>query len=270
MDISAISPPPLLSDYVESIWYCVGDSLGHSHERIIPDGSMQLLVNLDENELRWQASDVAPQRVSGAAVAGAWSSSFVIDTRQQKHITGVSFRRGGAAAFFPVPSVAFRNNHVALNDVFSGLDLREQLLSALQMRNGRSRLFATWIDFLTEHFVPHRCPTWLPLACDLLAVNQSVRTVSTACGMDIRRFRAEFSAAVGISPKSFARVRRLQRVMADIAGGATIDRPGWADIALANGYFDQAHMNRDFRLLAGVTPAQYQPRDPLEPNHNPV
>jgi transcriptional regulator GlxA family with amidase domain len=54
-----------------------------------------------------------------------------------------------------------------------------------------------------------------------------------------------------VSPKQFARTARLHRTVDLLQRGAS---SGLADAALRAGYFDQAHMSRDFHDLAGVTP----------------
>ena len=47
---------------------------------------------------------------------------------------------------------------------------------------------------------------------------------------------------------------RFERVVSILAS----DEPSrWVDVAYDGGYYDQAHFNRDFRALAGVTPRQY-------------
>lgn len=65
-----------------------------------------------------------------------------------------------------------------------------------------------------------------------------------------RRFRDE----LGLSPKLAARIVRFERARKMIQ--SAMPRPPLADVALACGYFDQAHLNRDFVRLAGCTPTE--------------
>ena len=64
-----------------------------------------------------------------------------------------------------------------------------------------------------------------------------------------RRFREEF----GLSPKLAARLIRFERANQMLGG---IDGPSIAEVATTCGYFDQAHMNRDFVQFAGLAPGQ--------------
>jgi transcriptional regulator GlxA family with amidase domain len=60
-----------------------------------------------------------------------------------------------------------------------------------------------------------------------------------------------FVRDLGIRPKVYARIVRLSAVLATLDDA---DRASAVDVALDAGYFDQAHLLRDFRLLAGRTP----------------
>lgn len=65
-----------------------------------------------------------------------------------------------------------------------------------------------------------------------------------------QRFRSE----LGLSPKTAARVLRFERAVRQLR---LPHRPPLAEVAAACGYFDQAHLNRDWRALAGCTPTQW-------------
>jgi AraC-like DNA-binding protein len=70
-----------------------------------------------------------------------------------------------------------------------------------------------------------------------------------------RRLQRAFDRSVGLSPKVLGRVLRLRQAVRRLESAG---RPlSWAGVAAAAGYADQAHLIREFRALAGVTPAAY-------------
>jgi AraC-like DNA-binding protein len=78
----------------------------------------------------------------------------------------------------------------------------------------------------------------------------SVGALAAELGWSHRRLIARFREHVGMAPKAVARVMRFDRAVRALRSP---DR-GLAEIAYDCGYFDQAHLNRDFRALAGTTP----------------
>ena len=81
----------------------------------------------------------------------------------------------------------------------------------------------------------------------------TVSALAAEIGCSRRHLQAKFAEQVGLSPKTAIRMVRFDHVCAALA--ATPGR--WADLAAEAGYADQAHLNRDFRDLAGVTPSEY-------------
>lgn len=78
--------------------------------------------------------------------------------------------------------------------------------------------------------------------------------ILTEIGWSRARLAKRFRSQVGLTPKAAARVLRFDRAMGLLA------QPGHrslASLALACGYYDQAHFNRDFRVLAGCTPREW-------------
>jgi AraC-like DNA-binding protein len=70
-------------------------------------------------------------------------------------------------------------------------------------------------------------------------------------GLSVRRLERRFAAAVGLPPKLFSRIQRFSSVF------RLLEEPSrdWVETALDCGYYDQAHLIRDCRNLAGTTPA---------------
>jgi AraC-like DNA-binding protein len=62
---------------------------------------------------------------------------------------------------------------------------------------------------------------------------------------------------VGVSPKTFARVVRLTRVVERVRSVAAGESINWSALALELGYYDQAHLVDEFRELTGVTPTAW-------------
>jgi AraC-like DNA-binding protein len=81
-----------------------------------------------------------------------------------------------------------------------------------------------------------------------------VDDLALSSGLSSRHFSRLFTQRVGIPPKTYARILRLH-----VAIAAKTMRPeaSWADIAQEAGYFDQAHLDKDFRALADVTPSGF-------------
>jgi AraC-like DNA-binding protein len=80
-------------------------------------------------------------------------------------------------------------------------------------------------------------------------------------GCSHRYLLSEFRTYVGVAPKTLARVLRCQRAIRLLDNGKS---GRLADLALACGYSDQAHLNRDFRLLTGLSPTLWNDEPRLD------
>jgi AraC-like DNA-binding protein len=81
----------------------------------------------------------------------------------------------------------------------------------------------------------------------------TVEALAEEVGWSRRHLFARFREHTGLPPKVFARILRFQHaasLLADTNG------PSLCEIALDCGYYDQAHLNRDFREFAGRTPTE--------------
>jgi len=88
--------PAPLSDFISDFWLYDDYAPPHFKERILPSGTIELVINLRDDELRIH-DRVGPrlcERFSGAVVSGTYGGFFVIDTAQETSLMGVHFKPG--------------------------------------------------------------------------------------------------------------------------------------------------------------------------------
>ena len=142
------------------------------------------------------------------------------------------------------------DRHVDLDALWGrrARELRERLCAATTTDQRFAILEAELASRLDERHV-HPAVTY---ALDALARPQvRVGDIAKCAGLSQRRLIELFTAAVGMTPKRFGRILRFQRATA-LARSAALD---WTRVAHECGYYDQAHLIRDFRELADVTPS---------------
>jgi AraC-like DNA-binding protein len=224
------------------------------------------MVNLAEDEFRTYGTVCAEQmsQHSGAVVAGPHAKSVVIDTRAQRWLAAVEFRHGGASRFFAMPMTDISNQVVPLQDLWrsDGTLLRERLLDA----STPASKFCILEEVLLEHLRLELDPA-IRHAINALRAGVPVSQVALRLGLSPRTLARRFSSQVGITPKRFARVHRLQRVLCAVRRSS---KPDWCALAAEHGYTDQAHLIHDFRDLADITPSEYKPHSPQRNNHVPI
>lgn len=242
-------PGPPLSSFVDYMW-SLGDAPAHATERIVPSGTLELVINLHEDEIRIYDPSGAIRRFSGAVVSGAYRRFFVIDTRAHASLVGVHFRPGGAEPFLGAPPGALIDRHVDLDALWPGpaVQLRDRLCEAAPAAR-----FAVLEQVLLRRLSRHRGghPA-VPLALARLArPDTTIGDVAAHLGLSRRRLIEVFTAEVGMTPKRLTRVLRFQRAIALARCAGT---PDWGRLASQCGYFDQPHLIHDFQELAGLSP----------------
>jgi AraC-like DNA-binding protein len=78
-----------------------------------------------------------------------------------------------------------------------------------------------------------------------------VGDVARALGMSRKHLNTLFRDHVGMSPKGYAGLVRFDRLTQRLWCSPS---PGWADLALASGFADQAHLAREVRRFSGLSP----------------
>jgi AraC-like DNA-binding protein len=264
-------PAPPLSEFVGLLWLYEGYHQPHQKERLLPDGSMELVINLNQDLTReYDPRDTGRFRtLRGSVVVGAHSEFFVIDTAEQHSVAGVHFKPGGAFPFLGLPAGQLHNTLVSLEDLWGRRadQLRERLLEAGTPQAKLRVLEQALLAQAARRLERHPAVAFALREFHGLPHTRTIAEVTGQIGLSAKRFIQVFSGEVGLTPKLFCRVRRFQRVLRRIGTGRPVE---WAAVAVDCGYFDQAHFIRDFHAFSGINPSAYLAGRTEHLNHVPL
>lgn len=247
-----------LRDFVSDFWLYDGYTPPHRRERILPSGTIELVINLREDELRIYGADLYEpcKRLSGALVSGAYGGFFGSDTVEEASIMGAHFRPGGAFPFLGLPAGELSDTHLDLETLWgrSAVELRERLCGAVtpaeRFRLLEEALMARLSRPPEHHYAVSTALEFFAQMDARVTIQEMTRRI----GLSQRRFIQVFASEVGMTPKVFSRVQRFHRALALARRDAA---PDWARLAVDCGYFDQSHLIRDFLAFSGFSPADY-------------
>lgn len=128
--------------------------------------------------------------------------------------------------------------------------LQEQLAHAPAPEAG-AQLLREAVASRIEKSDDHDAHLGMVLAATELLDHEPVGLVADRLGSSERHFRRVFRDTVGVSPKTYARLRRFRRA---VGLARRSDAPDWAAIAADTGFYDQAHLIAEFRAIGGAPP----------------
>jgi AraC-like DNA-binding protein len=238
------------------LWAYDAYGAGHARERVLPNGTSEIVFVLGDDR-------------TTPVVCGAHSESFVIETASCPTLLGVHFRPGGAVPFLKLPADELTNMQVSLDALWGSLasELKGRLLEARTWTARFRIVAAVLLGRLTADPSRHPAVAFALRAIQAAPHAHTIGQLTARIGLSPRRFIQVFTSEVGLTPKVFCRVRRFQRVLELIEREAEVD---WADVAVAGGYYDQAHFIHDFRAFSGINPTSYRRAGVRERNHVPL
>lgn len=261
-------PGPPLDRHVELLTFYAGFDPQHDREKLIPDGAIQIIVDLTDTPKKLYAGETSPLAVdfSRSWISGMQQRWIVIEAQRAASMMVIRFRPGGAFAFMRHDSTAFTNSVHALDAILNGRagSLRDRILAAPDIP-GKFAATQAWLIEQCRGDLSLN-PAAVHLAARLGQPGQRVADLAEATGLSGRQVRNVFDRWIGVSPKSFARIARFRRVLSasgaeELADpylqSAALPPPDWAALAASTGYSDQSHLHHDFVAFAGMTPGAY-------------
>ncbi|MFC4019326.1 helix-turn-helix domain-containing protein [Micromonospora sp. GCM10011542] len=231
--------------------------------RGLPSALLTFIVSLDEGvEGATSVAELATARPVPVLLGGLHLEASQVRQRRGQAGVQLAVHPLAARALFGVPSAELSVTDFDATTVLGrrAVDLRDRACEA----RGWREAFALVAGALADAHRSQRDPTVRPelaYAWHLLERARGrvgVGTVADRVGLSARHLTTLFRREVGHSPKTVANLMRFQHAVTRI--GDSVRRHGRVDlagVAAATGYYDQAHMTREFVRFAGVPPRRW-------------
>ncbi len=240
--LNRYQPTPPFDGVIEHYWVVEWDLQGKPPfvQRTLPYPSVQLVFDS-----------------SKTAVFGVVSGAFEYTLKESGKVLGVRFKAGAFRPILGRSMQSITDKTLTLAEAFGWDDAKaeRQVLAA----EGDAGMI-TAAEALIRPLLPPPDPKLEKIGSLLKHIQEHQETTraedwAAQCGIGLRSLQLLLADYVGVSPKWIIKRYRLQEAADLLAGGAEVDL---AELAQRLGYFDQAHLSRDFHALVGKTPSEYR------------
>jgi AraC-like DNA-binding protein len=194
-------------------------------------------------------------RSAGGFVAGLGDSFAITEHAGRQRGLQVDLTPTGARRLFGVPLSELAGRIVALRELLPAetRTLAERLDAATDWSSRLCLVEELIAQRIRSARVDSARVDWALARIESSGGTVDVGSLARELGHSHKHLIALFHDQVGVTPKLWARLVRFERVMSRARQGGSIPV---SELALAHGYFDQAHLARDVRRFTGLTPTE--------------
>jgi AraC-like DNA-binding protein len=249
MHYRQIRPSASVGQHVEFYWTLEASSITGYVQRVIPDGRAGIVLN-GANPFESRSNGIWKSQPECFFV-GQITGPLLLRSAGPAKMIGIQFRPNGAARLLGLPISELTDTAIALDDLqqrlFRQLEWVRDLASPTQSIKALDNILCSFAerDCMDDQLVSNALRD-----IEYTGGCVSIKDVAARAGCSTRQLERRFEDSVGISPKLFSRMQRFQGVLR-IADGP---HSNWVHAAARCGYYDQAHLIRDFREFSGKTP----------------
>ncbi len=258
-EICTGSPVAALRPWITSYQGYAECAPGLLRRRHLPSNDVVLIIGF-EQPLQFTSGDGRLQAAPRTSFLGALADTYVVS-----EWSGVSagievdLTPPGARMLLGRPMHELAGDVIALEDLFG--PAAPLLAERLESQTDWARRFEILDDLFLRQFARSTLPSaGIRYAWEQIVSRHGdleVGALAAEVGWSRRHLAERFREEVGLTPKTMARVVRFNRALSMIQGR---DAPRWSAVAAEAGYYDQAHLVRDFRQFTGYPPTEFARR----------
>ena len=252
------APHPALAKHIRCLWVFEASPADGAAEiqRVVPDGYPEMVLHYGDYGHEVDTTGTL-NRQSRFVFAGQISQPLLLQPGARAGMIGIRLQPAGARTFLGMPMREMTDVRLDLSLIWARD--AESLIDAICSAADADTRMRIIERFLHRKLLAAHTQGDVSVAHGVSLLRSShghvsVDSLATQCGLSSRQLERRFLSEVGIPPRLLASIFRFRRVFDLIEQP---DSTGWVSAAIGAGYFDQAHMIRDFKRFAGQQPQAF-------------
>ncbi|MFW5700934.1 MAG: DUF6597 domain-containing transcriptional factor [Cyclobacteriaceae bacterium] len=253
--IDYIEPIKTLSKYIKNYFIVeTNNSIDYlPKERVYPCGYATMVFHYGSPS-KFQKKNSSKYIEPNLVICGQQTNYYDLSLSGKTGMIIIMFRPHGVKSFFNFPITELLNENLSLQDLANNEanELEDKLFNSPNNKQRITHLENFLIKRLNHRDEFERVEHAIKIIENCKGQIKAQDIAHEVC-LGIKQFERTFSKYVGVNPKKFASIIRLQNVI-QMKG---TNKKSMFQLAYDNGYYDQPHFIHDFKSLTGLTPKAF-------------
>lgn len=254
MQVQKHIPKFPLSNFIEHIVYVSG-SLPIPYLKELPDGGVNLVIELNDRTVNtiYLEEDLKRKRqVKHAWISGLQKQAILYKNNPDSTIISVRFSTGGFFCLTKIPITAIDHAGIEAEALLgrSFGHLYQRIINAAQVSEKFSLIEDYFLQYKTDHNTEHEVVRFIDQNID-----KPIDWLIHKSGYSQKHVIHLLKKHSGFSPKYLQRMYRFQLLVKEIQNQK--NRIDWFSAIHRYGYYDHAHLIKEFVHFSGITPTEY-------------
>lgn len=256
VQIKEYEPSEQLHPFVEFFWEGKFNLNGATtlYQKVVPNGFVELVIHPSDSHCYlpikegWSSSP-------DYTIIGLYTRPYEVQFPEYVNVFGIRFKPEGIYNLFGIPASVFSDRYEDMELVL-GREFKEYCSKLRETPD-----LATRLDLTTNYLLKkldENSPelTYVNRAAEMIRRSEGFNQIDELPDkvyISLRQLEREFNKKIGITPKRYMRIARLNEVHRKLEK----EELELTKVAFDCGYADQAHFIRDFKSIMGVIPTLF-------------
>ncbi|MBT8220775.1 MAG: helix-turn-helix domain-containing protein [Bacteroidia bacterium] len=256
ISVKEYTPSPFLAPFVDKYYRGSFNTLAEPNRsfKIIPNGCLELIIHLKELYCKLP-TDNHLAYTPDYMLIGMFSRAYQVHFSETVPIFSIRFKPEALPYILRIRGSEIFENYGDIEAVLENkfLDFCHQIREEKSVGAMIARTEIFLLNIISKQKVEENYVTRAARIISNAQIN-NVQEISTKVNISRRQLERKFRELIGISPKQYLRLIRINKVMQMLEQNQSLNL---TDIAYHCGYFDQAHFIKDFKHITDQTPSSY-------------